>query len=137
MATKDETLQCWHCGASLAEVVLPFRRLERCGSCEAELHVCRMCLNYDANLRDSCAQEMAEEVRNKESANFCDYFTPRPGAHITRVDPRARAARAQLSDLFGSGDDPAGTDAPGSGEAADQGETARRRLNDLFGGERD
>jgi hypothetical protein len=94
MATKDETLQCWHCGASLAEVVLPFRRLERCGSCEAELHVCRMCLNYDPNLRDSCAEEMAEEVRNKATCSARATIRPervRPARTRPRTKVKARA----------------------------------------------
>lgn len=128
MMNEKEALQCWHCGAPLAGVMLPFRRLERCRDCEAELHVCRMCGFYAPNLRDQCTEEMAEEVRNKESANFCDYFKPCAGAYRARAeDPRARTARAQLDDLFGS------ADADGADAAsADPGERARRRLNDLF-----
>ena len=36
-------LSCWKCGASLAELTLPLRRLEECRACGAELHVCRLC----------------------------------------------------------------------------------------------
>lgn len=130
MVEEKEILQCWQCGASLVDVVLPFRRLECCPGCEAELHVCRMCRFYAPDLRDQCAEEMAEEVRNKESANFCDYFKPRPGAHQARAeDPRARTARAQLDDLFESpGDDATGPDVAG----ADAGDRVRQRLKDLF-----
>ena len=32
-------LVCWKCGASLAALTLPLRRLEECPACHAELHV--------------------------------------------------------------------------------------------------
>ena len=38
---------CWKCGASLADLSLPFGRRDECRACRAELHVCRMCRFYD------------------------------------------------------------------------------------------
>ena len=94
-----EDLQCWKCGASIAELTLPLRRLEECLSCETELHVCRMCQFYDRNVAKHCQEPIAEEVKDKTRANFCDYFTPRPGAYIP-VDPVAAAAKSELASLF-------------------------------------
>ena len=31
-----------------------------------------------------CREPIAEEVKDKERANFCDYFKPRPGAYSAR-----------------------------------------------------
>lgn len=105
-------LVCWKCGASLAALTLPLRRLEECPACEAELHVCLLCEFYDTSVAKSCREPIAEEVRDKERANFCDYFTPRPGAFDAEPAHAAADARAALDDLFGGtgkqdDDDPA------------------------------
>lgn len=95
-----DDLVCWQCGASIAALSLPLRRLEECGACSAELHVCRMCEFYDTAVAKSCREPIAEEVRDKIRANFCDYFRPRPGAFVSMTAQRDAAAR-QLDALFG------------------------------------
>ena len=72
-------LSCWKCGASLECYTLPLRRLEECPSCRAELHVCRMCVEYDTAVAKHCREPTADEVRDKTHANFCDHFKPRSG----------------------------------------------------------
>ena len=47
-------LVCWKCGASLAALSLPLRRLEECPACRAELHVCRMCRLLDPQAYQQC-----------------------------------------------------------------------------------
>lgn len=94
------TLVCWKCGASLAELSLPLRRLEVCKSCSAELHVCRMCTEYDPRVAHSCREPTAEEVRQKDMANFCDHFKPRPGAYTPRNEAEIAKAKSALDDLF-------------------------------------
>ena len=96
-------LVCWKCGASLAALTLPLRRLEECPRCRAQLHVCRMCLEYDTTVATRCREPTAEEVRNKEGANFCAFFTPRPGAYTAPNTAEAERARAELDKLFGKG----------------------------------
>ena len=95
------TLICWKCGASLAALSLPLRRLEECKACHAELHVCRMCVDYDTSVAKSCREPIAEEVKDKERANFCDYFKPRPGAHVPPDVAASSKARTDLDALFG------------------------------------
>jgi hypothetical protein len=95
-------LACWKCGASLADLTLPLRRLEECRACGAELHVCRLCDFYDTAVAKSCREPVAEEVRDKTHANFCDYFRPRPGAYAPASDAAAQA-KAELEALFGGG----------------------------------
>ena len=88
-------LQCYRCGASLADLSLPLGRLDECPACEISLHVCRMCQFFDPGVPKQCREDDAEEVREKARPNFCDYFTPSPAAH----DPGFQAAdtRARLS----------------------------------------
>jgi hypothetical protein len=94
-------LVCWKCGASLAALSLPLLRLDTCPSCSAELHVCRLCVDYDTRVAKQCREPTAEEVNDKTRANFCDHFKPRPGAYSASSTVEADRARAELEKLFG------------------------------------
>lgn len=94
-------LVCWKCGASLAELTLPLLRLEECKKCGAELHVCKMCEWYSIAVAKHCRETIAEEVKDKERANFCDYFKPRPDAHSAAPAHAGVKAKADLDALFG------------------------------------
>jgi hypothetical protein len=115
-------LVCWKCGASVTELPLPLSRLAECPKCRAYLHACRLCEFYDPRLTDQCREERAEEVLDKEHANFCDWFKPRPNAYRPPDKGKTQAAKSQLDALFG------GQAAPG-----DKTDAARDRLDDLFG----
>ncbi|MGH8298024.1 MAG: hypothetical protein ACRES6_01920 [Steroidobacteraceae bacterium] len=99
-SARAAELVCWKCGASLADLTLPLRRLEECRKCGAELHVCRMCVDYDTSVAKHCLEPTAEEVREKTRANFCDFFQPRPGAYAAPNTTEADRARAELEKLF-------------------------------------
>lgn len=114
-------LVCWKCGTSLAELPIPLSRLAECPKCRAYLHSCRLCQFYNPNLTSQCDEERAEEVRDKEGANFCDWLKPRPEAHRPRSEGKTLAAKSRLDNFFGS--------AQTSGGNAD---TARDKLSDLF-----
>lgn len=118
------SLVCWKCGASLADFTLPLRRLEECRQCHAELHVCKLCEWYSISVAKHCRETVAEEVKDKERANFCDYFKPRPGAYVVANVDAASKAQAELDALFGGG---AKSVEP---SAADK---ARAELEALFG----
>ena len=117
-------LVCWKCGASLATLPLPLSRLAECPKCRAYLHSCRLCQFYNPNLTSQCDEERAEEVRDKEGANFCDWFKPRPNAHGARPGAKGAAAKAKIDTLFGAA-------AGGADTTAD---AARSRLDELLGG---
>lgn len=80
---------------------LPLLRLDECPKCRAELHVCRMCVDYDTRVAKHCREPTAEEVSNKTQANFCDHFKPRAGAYTPANVTAAEQARAELEKLFG------------------------------------
>ena len=95
-----EEIQCWRCGASLAGLPLPFGRTEECATCRSQLHVCRLCRSYDRSRPKQCREEDAEEVREKERANFCDWFKPRAGAFDAAGAAAEAAARSAADALF-------------------------------------
>ena len=94
-------LVCWKCGADLAALSLPLLRRDECPRCRAELHVCRMCVDYDVHVAKQCREPTAEEVTDKTAANFCDFFQPRPGACVPPDTSAAQRARSELERLFG------------------------------------
>jgi hypothetical protein len=124
MAEK-KALQCWKCGADVSGARLPDAREARCPVCEVDLHVCRLCRHYEPRLSGQCDEERAEEVMNKERANFCDWFTPRPGAFVSARDSASKAARERLEKMFD------GADSGAAGKTKDAAAT-RSALEDLF-----
>jgi hypothetical protein len=121
-------LVCWKCGNSLADLTLPLLRLEECRQCHAELHVCKLCEWYSTGVAKHCREPVAEEVKDKERANFCDYFKPREDAYSVKSTDAATRAQAELDALFGGG--AKASDAPAAPSAADK---ARAELEALFG----
>lgn len=120
-------LVCWKCGHSLADLSLPLRRLDECRQCHAELHVCKLCEWYSVTVAKHCREPIAEEVKDKERANFCDYFKPRPEAYSAKGLDAAAKAQADLDALFGGAKK---ADAAAQPSAADR---ARAELEALFG----
>jgi hypothetical protein len=120
-----QALVCWKCAASLDEVPLPIARYAECLACRCELHVCRMCRFYDAALAQDCGEPMAEEVKDKTRANFCEFFEPRPQAYTPENEAGKGPDLDALDALFG-GEGPGAARKP----SADDG---IRALEDLFG----
>ena len=127
---KSDDLSCWKCGASLAEVLLPLSRLAKCKSCNADLHVCRMCEFFDTTVNNSCREPVAEKVTDKQGKNFCGYLQPSANAfHIS--NPDQAAAKNQLDALFGLDMDKH-DDEETSKEPLSEAEKSRRKLEELF-----
>ena len=96
----SHSLVCWRCGASLSALSLPLRRLDVCKACNAELHVCKMCVEYDISYAKHCKEPTAEEVRKKDEANFCDHFKPKAGAYVAKNEAELAKSKSALDDLF-------------------------------------
>lgn len=123
MTSDSPALVCWRCGAAIEESVLPLRREEVCTSCNADLHVCKLCRFFNPRLSDGCDEPIAGGVTNKERANFCDYFTPSASAFAGRRANDAQA-RAALDALFGGA---------GGATSSAAAEGDRSELDRLFG----
>ena len=100
----SDQITCYRCGASLSGLSLPLSRRDQCPECTAELHVCKMCVHFDASVPRQCREDGAEDVTEKERANFCDWFKPSEQAFDPQRKSEADAAAAALSALFGDGD---------------------------------
>ena len=67
---------------------------------QRELHVCKMCVEYDTSYAKHCKEPTAEEVRKKDEANFCDHFKPKAGAYVAKDTAAIERAKSALDDLF-------------------------------------
>ena len=90
---------CYACKKGLS-VGREIGRKDECPHCHADLHCCRNCRFYDPSASRQCREPLAELVREKEKANFCDYFAfadrPAQGAEATGPE----GTRKALDDLF-------------------------------------
>jgi hypothetical protein len=49
-------------------------RRDECPHCGADLHVCLNCEFYEEGRANACREPQVEPVKEKDRANFCDYF---------------------------------------------------------------
>jgi len=69
---------CFHCRkVNVLPGKVGFR--EECIHCRSDLHVCKSCDFYDVKSYNECREPSAEVVREKERANYCDFFIARQG----------------------------------------------------------
>jgi hypothetical protein len=69
-------------------------RREECSKCGNDLHACVNCIHYSKNAYNECKETQADVVKEKDRANFCDYFSPTGeagGSAKTAVDLKAAA----------------------------------------------
>ena len=98
--SQTHDLSCWKCNASLAALSLPLRRLDACKACNAELHVCKMCVEYDVSYPNQCREPTVEEVRKKDEANFCDHFKPKAAAYVAQNTAAIERSKSALDAMF-------------------------------------
>ncbi len=91
------SLSCFSCGKEISFADRIGRR-EECSSCGADAHVCKNCEFYDPKVYNECRETSAEVVREKDRANYCDFFSPRTGASggVSKAD----LLKAQAEALF-------------------------------------
>jgi hypothetical protein len=94
-------LVCWKCGGSLSYLSLPFMRADACPKCRAELHVCKMCVDYDTRVAKHCREPTADEVSDKTRANFCGHYKPRAAAYTPPNSAEINKSMSELEKLFG------------------------------------
>ena len=94
-------IACYRCGASLASLSMPLSRQDACPSCSVHLHVCKMCDFFDKMVPGQCREDDAEEVYEKERANFCEWFKPAENAFDALRAAADHQSRDDLAALFG------------------------------------
>src|SRR6266545_7252438 len=100
MSSNPSTLSCFKCGAGYP-LEGRIGRKDTCPKCDADLHCCLNCRHYNRSAHNQCNEPQAEWVRDKDRANFCDYFEPnRGGLPAGAPGSEASDARALFDSLF-------------------------------------
>jgi hypothetical protein len=63
---------CFKCRTPITLERVGFR--EECHVCGSDLHVCVNCLFYDIGKSNFCREDKADYVKEKDRANYCEYF---------------------------------------------------------------
>lgn len=91
---------CFSCKAENTVVdKVGFR--DECSQCHMDLHVCKSCSFYDPKVYNECREPSAEVIRDKEKANYCEYF--QAGGDIGGEAKKRDALRAAAEALFKKG----------------------------------
>ena len=64
---------CFSCGLEL-KFKGKIYRTDVCTQCDADVHCCLNCDNYDTSAHNKCREPQAEWISEREKANFCDFF---------------------------------------------------------------
>ncbi len=88
---------CWSCGSGLSSH--EYGRETNCLKCSKPTRVCRNCRWYDISRPNACQEPVAEEVQDKERANFCSFFEPVDSGGGDGSDPQTDLQKA-AEELF-------------------------------------
>ncbi len=99
MAPTRTVSRCAQCGVVLSAMV---DVAGKCPQCEAALHSCKQCTQFEPASRFECRQPVTERIAKKDAHNTCTFFSLR-----TRVEretsiaaTRAEDARRAFDNLF-------------------------------------
>jgi len=75
-------------------------RRDECPHCHADLHCCLNCRFHDRSAPKQCREPQADLVREKDKANFCDFFVFHSAATSVSAAGETDRSRKELDDLF-------------------------------------
>lgn len=88
---------CHQCKREIVLTVKTGRR-DECPFCNADIHCCLNCTFYDRTASKQCREPMTELMKEKNKANYCDYF--QFAERLLENQAVAEKARKELDDLF-------------------------------------
>lgn len=91
-------MQCYNCQIVIDLEKKPNRK-DTCPRCISYLHCCRNCRLYDPAAHNQCREPQADWVKDKEMANFCDYFEAASETAAGGSSQKDEALK-KLDDLF-------------------------------------
>lgn len=98
-----DKFMCWKCQEPIEDGLEIFRTTD-CSGCGSPLHSCVNCRFYEVGAHYDCHETIDEQVKDKEAANFCDYFSvnliPISVSSPSKVDDVKKAARNAFDNLF-------------------------------------
>jgi hypothetical protein len=99
----NEVIRCHQCGRNIQNFgsITP---QTGCPHCNAPLHCCRTCHQFDVSARRQCRAEITEAVGDKSKVNQCAHYEPRLVLDTTgrrsNTPQSPGGAREQFENLF-------------------------------------
>ena len=92
---------CKKCGKPINQISIT--RSSTCDFCGADLHSCINCKFYSPGSHYDCHENVDELIKDKDRANFCDYYSPAQIAASGEksINDKAAKAKAAFDALFG------------------------------------
>jgi hypothetical protein len=94
---------CHFCGTEVKNPREVFRN-STCPSCQKDLKICLNCRFYSPGAHWDCGETIDEQVKDKDRANFCTFFsfrTEAPGTEPAQQPDARQQARRKIDKLFG------------------------------------
>ncbi len=88
---------CYFCGTPIEP---PVYRRSLCTQCGKELKICLNCKFYSPGSHWDCHETIPEPVRDKDKANFCDYFKVATDNRHTKKPDNSDSQRESFNNLF-------------------------------------
>jgi len=90
---------CHACGKELT-LGREIGRKDECPNCHADLRCCLNCKFYDRSAPKQCREPIAELVRDRDKANYCDHFVYSEAGTAGSPVPHTDKTKKALDDLF-------------------------------------
>ena len=90
---------CWNCKNEIKKID-KISRSGTCPHCQAYLHCCFNCIFYDKLAYHECKEPQAEWIKEKDNANFCDYFSSIKEKTKNYTTLSKEEAQKKLNELF-------------------------------------
>ncbi len=99
---------CYFCGAVIDSSLRIYRETT-CPNCGRDLKICYNCKYYSPGSHWDCEESITEPVREKDRANFCEYFKFKEienpdkidKSSISKRESREQKSRDDFNKLFG------------------------------------
>ena len=85
--------RCFSCNTVIESDDRPARS-DTCPGCDADVKVCPNCAFFDEGAYNECHEPQAERIVDKESSNFCEYFS-----FTDSVDDKTDKTKEELETL--------------------------------------
>lgn len=89
---------CWFCGNEIEGSVY---RNTTCDQCGKDVKVCKNCKFFEPGAHWDCHETINEPVREKDRANFCDFFFYVNRQQANGSATKQKQARNSFNSLFG------------------------------------
>lgn len=86
---------CAWCGRKLDVVGNQVGRGDVCPACEHDLRSCRNCRHFDTTVAKLCKEPFSEPPRDKDHANFCEFFQIGEGGLTAEVQKQELLSAAE------------------------------------------